>query len=183
MPLLTGTFPISGLFCALTGGDLSKGPRFAAFLMGDADAACSVFEGNRWVREAEAVVSNRNSKAKENLDGDAIYFVGRKTVIEGLDDNDPRIDGFVFVDIESLSDCLAARPRPTAILSVLIGNGFDAVDIAGELPVYIYLTALSGCKGHYNMLKACLQAFICICRGEYFILIAWTSSMKNFVVI
>jgi|GEM_PF-854834 len=119
--------------------------------MGDADAACSVFEGNRWVREAEAVVSNRNSKAKENLDGDAIYFVGRKTVIEGLDDNDPRIDGFVFVDIESLSDCLAARPRPTAILSVLIGNGFDAVDIAGEL-------YRSGYQGQYRALASALPA-------------------------
>ena len=77
-------------------------------------------------------MSNWNSKAKEILDRDAIYFVGRKNVVEGLDDTDPKIDGFVFVDIESLADCLAVRPRPTAILSVLIGNGFDAVDIAGD---------------------------------------------------
>jgi hypothetical protein len=78
-------------------------------------------------------VSSWNCKAKATLNRDAIYFLSRKNVIEGLDDTDPKIDGFVFVDFESLDDCLAARPRPSTILSVLIGNGFEAVDIAGEL--------------------------------------------------
>lgn len=96
-------------------------------------------------------MSNWSSKAKEHLDRDAIYFVGRKNVIEGLDDTDPKIDGFVFVDFESLADCLAARPRPTAILSVLIGNGFDAVDIAGEL-------YRSGYQGQYRALASAIPA-------------------------
>ncbi len=113
--------------------------------------ACGEFEGNRWVREAEAVVSSWNSKANGLLDRDAIYFVGRKTIVEGLEENDPRIDGFVFIDIESLPDCLAARPRPSAILSVLIGNGFDAVDIAGEL-------YRSGYQGQYRALASAIPA-------------------------
>lgn len=151
MPLLRATFPISGLIYALSGGDLSIGPSSAAFLIRGANVVCSVFEANRRIRGAEAVVSNWNSKAKATLDRDAIYFVGRKNVIEGLDDTDPKIDGFVFVDFESLADCFAARPRPTAILSVLIGNGFDAVDIAGELH-------RSGYQGQYRALASAIPA-------------------------
>ncbi len=84
---------------------------------------------------------------KSDVRGEAIYFVGRKAPAEELDAQGPDIDGFVFVDIESLADCLETTPRPSAILSVLIGNGFDAVDIAGALH-------RSGYKGQYRALAS-----------------------------
>lgn len=93
------------------------------------------------------VVSNWKKDAK----GEAIYFVGRRAAVEDQDVRDSQTDGFVFVDIESLPDCLAASPRPSAILSVLIGKGFDAVDIAIEL-------YRSGYDGQYRALASNIPA-------------------------
>jgi hypothetical protein len=91
------------------------------------------------------------SKWKTNTLGEAIYFVGRKALVEDREGLGPQIEGFVFVDFDSLPDCLAASPRPSAILSVLIGKGFDAVDIAGELH-------RSGYKGQYRALASNIPA-------------------------
>ena len=91
------------------------------------------------------------AKWKGNTLGEAIYFVGRKALVEDRESLRHQTDGFVFVDIDSLPDCLAASPRPSAILSVLIGNGFDAVDIAGELH-------RAGYKGQYRALAGNIPA-------------------------
>ena len=88
---------------------------------------------------------------KSDVRGEVIYFVGRKAPAEELAVQGPDIDGFVFVDIESLADCLETTPRPSAILSVLIRKGFDAVDIACALH-------RSGYKGQYRALASNIPA-------------------------
>jgi hypothetical protein len=51
----------------------------------------------------------------------------------------PRIPGFTFVEIDHLTYALLQQIQPQVILSPLVTDGFDAVDVAMKLQAFGYL--------------------------------------------